>query len=48
MKRVVVAIIAILVAIGLAGCTPEYRVPYEDLEERCMKMEEALGDIRGW
>lgn len=44
-KRVAIAIIAILVAIGLTGCTPEYRVPYEDLELRCERMEEAPGDI---
>lgn len=45
MKRVVIATIAILGTIGLVGCVPEYKVSYEDLEERCELLEEALSDI---
>lgn len=45
MKRVVVAIIAIAVAMGLSGCSSDAYDRIEELEEQCAGLEERLDTI---
>lgn len=46
MKRVVVAIIAIAVAMGLSGCSSDAYDRIEELEEQCAELENECSELQ--